>query len=80
MATVTPTDRPKSVRNHCVIEAFGDVFVLSHCLLDFSVGVGAFFIGLSQISSFFSLKGGIEMGLVKKRSGLCNYIWRLQLL
>ena len=24
------------------------------CSLDFSVGVGAFFIGLSQISSFFS--------------------------
>ena len=29
MAIVTPTDRPKSVRNHCVIEVFGGVFVLS---------------------------------------------------
>ena len=28
--------------------------MLSHCFLDFSVGVGAFVIGLSQISSFFS--------------------------
>ena len=28
-------------------------FVLSHCFLDFSVGVGAFVIRLSQISSFF---------------------------
>ena len=54
MAIVTPTDRPKSVRNRCVIEVFGSVFVLSHCFLNFSVGVGAFVIGLSQISSFFS--------------------------
>ena len=43
-AVVTPTDRPKSVRNRCVIKVFGDVFVLSRCFLDFSVGVGAFVI------------------------------------
>ena len=30
------------------------LFVLSLCLFDISVGVGAFVIGLSQISSFFS--------------------------
>ena len=54
MAVVTPTDRPKLVCNCCVIEVFDNVFVLSHCFLDFSVGVGAFVIGLSQISSFFS--------------------------
>ena len=30
------------------------VFVLSRCFLDFSVSVGAFVIGLCQISSFFS--------------------------
>ena len=29
MAVVTPTDRPKSVHNRCVIEGFGGVFVLS---------------------------------------------------
>ena len=51
MAIVTPTDRSKSVRNRCVIKGFGGVFVLSRCFLDFSVGVGAFVIGLSQISS-----------------------------
>ena len=28
--------------------------MLSRCFLDFSVGVGAFVIGLSQMSSFFS--------------------------
>ena len=32
---------------------FGGAFIL-RCFLDFSVGVGAFLIGLSQISSFFS--------------------------
>ena len=55
MVVVTPTDRPKSVNKCCVIEVFGGVFVLSRCLLDFSVGVGAFVIGMSRISSFFSL-------------------------
>ena len=54
-AVVTPTDRPKSVRNRCVIELFVALFVLSLCLFfDISVGVGAFVIRLSQISSFFS--------------------------
>ena len=52
MTVVTPSDRPKSVRNRCVIEHFGDVFVLSCCLFDISDGIGAFVIGLSQISSF----------------------------
>ena len=54
VAVVTPTDRPKSVRNRCVIELFVASLVLSLCPLDISVGAGAFFIGLSQISSFFS--------------------------
>ena len=54
MAIVTRTDRPKSVRNRCVIGDFGGVFVLSLCILDFSEGVVAFVIGLSQISSFLS--------------------------
>ena len=52
--TFTPTDRPKSVRNSCVIKVFGGVFMLSRCFLDCSVGVGVFVTGLSQISSFFS--------------------------
>ena len=43
MTAVTPTDRPKSVRNRCVIEVLVAFFffVLSRCFLDFSVGVGA---------------------------------------
>ena len=53
MAVVTPTDCPKSVRNRCVIEAFCCVIMLSRFYY-FSVGVGAFVIGLSRISSFFS--------------------------
>ena len=54
MTAVTPTDRPKSVRNSCVIKVFGGVFMLSRCFLDCSVGVEVFVTGLSQISSFFS--------------------------
>ena len=63
MAFITPTDRPKSVRNRCVIEVIGGVFVLSHCFLDFFVGVRAFVIGLNQISSFFSYNTGLFPGL-----------------
>ena len=36
MTVVTPSDRPKSVLNRCLIELFGDVFVLSCCPLDIS--------------------------------------------
>ena len=54
VTAVTPTDRPKSIRNSCVIKVFGGVFMLSCCFLDYSVGVGVFVTGLSQISSFFS--------------------------
>ena len=52
VALVTHTDRPKSVRNRCVIEIFGGVCVLSRCFLGFSVGVRSFVIELGQISSF----------------------------
>ena len=55
VAIVTQTCRPKSVHNRCEIDVFGGVFVLSRCFFDFSVGVGAFVIGLTQISSFFSI-------------------------
>ena len=34
--------RAKSVRNRYVIEVFSDVFVLSRCVFDLSVGVGTF--------------------------------------
>ena len=65
MAIVTRSDRPKSARNRCVIEVFGGVFVLSLCFLDFSVGVGAFVIGPSKISSFFSYR--------KRMSNMLSY-------
>ena len=54
VAVATPTDRPKSVRNRCLIELFVALFVLSLCPFDISMSVGAFVIGLSQISSFLS--------------------------
>ena len=34
--------------------------MLSRCFFDFSVGVGAFVIGLSQISSFFSFNRSLS--------------------
>ena len=43
-----------SVRNRCVIDAFGGVLCCHDAFVDFSVGIGAFIIWLSQISSFFS--------------------------
>ena len=65
MTAVTPTDRPKSVRNRCVIKVFGGVFLLSRCFLDYSVIVGVFVTGLSQISSFFSDIALLMMNLVE---------------
>ena len=54
MAVVTPTDRPKSVRNRCVIEVLV-AFLCCQMVVEFSVGIVAFGIGLSQISVFFYL-------------------------
>ena len=56
VALVTPTDRPRSVRNRCLIELFCGVVCVVTCPFDISVGVGAFVIGLGQISSFLSFK------------------------
>ena len=70
MTAVTPIDRPKSVRNSCVIKVFGGVFVLSRCFLDYSVGVGVFVTGLSQISSFSSLD--------EKRGGALMHVYVLE--
>ena len=70
VTAVTPTDRPKSVRNSCVIKVFGGVFMLSRCFLDCSVGVGVFVTGLSQISSFFSYEG---------QFGIWNIIFRVKM-
>ena len=51
---VTPTERPKSVRNRCVIYVLV-AFLCRHFLfLEFSVGIRSSVIGLSQISFFFS--------------------------
>ena len=43
MTVVTPTDRPKSVHNHCVIEVFV-AFVCCPLVFEFSVGIGGFVI------------------------------------
>ena len=67
---VTPTDRSESVRNRCVIDVFGGICMLSR--FGFYVGVGAFVIGLNEISSFFSLhvllsKNSQNKGFVMQR-------------
>ena len=40
VAVVTQCDRPKSVRNPCVIEFFSVVVMLSLCSHDISVDIG----------------------------------------
>ena len=50
VTVVTPTDRPKSVSNRCVIEMLV-AFLCCHVAF-WILGVGAFAIGLSQTSSF----------------------------
>ena len=42
VAVLTPTDRPKSVRNRCLIEFFVALFVFSLCPFDISMGVWGF--------------------------------------
>ena len=50
---VTTTKRPKSVRNCCVIEVLV-AFLWCQSVVELSVGIVAFVIGLSHISFFFS--------------------------
>ena len=52
MTVVSPTGRLKSVRNCCVFEVLVE-FLCCPLVFEFSVGIGFFFIGLSQISFFF---------------------------
>ena len=54
MAVVTTTDRLKSVRNRCIIEVFGGVFVLSLYFLESVMAIRDFVIGMSQITSLCS--------------------------
>ena len=55
MDVVTPTDRPKYVRNRCVIEFLVAFFVFTLFPFDNSIRMTAFVIGLSEISPIFSL-------------------------
>ena len=75
---VTPTDRPKSVRNRYVIKVLV-AFLCCHVAFGFSVGVGAFVIGLSQISSFFpcilQLERTLCLRLTRCNEILSNFLW-----
>ena len=68
MADVTPTDRPKSVRNRLVIEVFGGLFVLSLWFYEFHVDERVFVVGLGQNSSFCSCLNNLFL-LYKMISG-----------
>ena len=52
VADVTPTDRPKSVRNRCVIDHFCDVFVYFH-IWWYPACMEVFLILLGRISFLF---------------------------
>ena len=51
---ITPTDRPKSVRNRFVIEVLVAFLCCHVAFFDFYVDIETYVIGLSQISFFFS--------------------------
>ena len=55
IVVATATDRLKSVRNRCIIEAFGGIFVLSLGFFLFSDGIRAIVITLSLSFSLFYL-------------------------
>ena len=57
--------------HRCLIELFVALFVLSLCPFDISVGVGAFVIGLSQISSFFSYRIFYGKMFIRQKSSIC---------
>ena len=65
MAVITPTDRPKSVRIFCVIKVLDGPFVFSHYFLDFSVGEGAFIIGVRSLpfSLIYKLWAHVYIGV-----------------
>ena len=73
--TVTPTDRPKSVRNHYVIEVFVAYYVVTLLFGFFCEWRGVchrtgsdiflFLLHLSQISSFFSYIDKISKGHIR---------------
>ena len=70
---ITPTDRPRSVRNRCVIKVLVVFFVLSRFCFDFYVSVGAFVKGLSKISSFFPLNNQYITSVQIERDGAARY-------
>ena len=78
VAVVTPTDRPKSVRNCCLMELFVALFVLLFCPFYISVGIGAFVIGLGQISSFLSFYD-VQAERKRKRKRSDSVLWHKRL-
>ena len=63
VAVVTPTDRPKSTRNRCVIEVLLAFLCCQAAFFDFSVGDGAFVTGLPHILFVFLLHKIFYVGI-----------------
>ena len=75
VAVVSPTHRPKSVRNCCLIELFCAVVCVVTLPFWHFCCVGAFVIGLGQISSFLSVLNPHQGSLVKQSS---VNIWKVR--
>ena len=87
VAIVIPTDRPKSVRNRCVIKGFGGVFVLQRCFLDFLWVFGhlsnllcrtesdLLFFPLATISQFIYIVSGSLGDLEGRFRGCITLLW-----
>ena len=64
MTAVTPTDRPKSVRNCCIIEIFGGVFYVVTMLFGFFCGcMGVCHRTESDLFLFSLSKAGYWLGV-----------------
>ena len=78
VAYLTPTDRPKSVRNCVYSKVLGGVLFCHFTFLVFSLNVRGLVIGLSQISSFlcylYIRKCDTESSLIHK---VLLFIWRV---
>ena len=73
MIVVAPTDRPKSVRNRCVVERFCSVFVLLWLCIVCRLGV--FVIRMRQISSLLSVSSRLAKWKVATYLGVTVHRW-----